>query len=61
MCLSSISKEQDTGAFLRTFSYIPTVPHITTVAKMGTHRRWSAIAYMFTVSSTGNTLLHLLN
>jgi hypothetical protein len=61
MYLSAISKVQDTGVFLRTFSYIHTVPQITTLAKIGKRRRWSTLAYMFTVSNIGNTLLRLLN
>jgi hypothetical protein len=61
MYLSTISKEQDTAAFLRTFFYIPTVPQITALVKVGTRRRWTTLAYMFTVSNIGNTLLHLLN
>jgi hypothetical protein len=59
--MSTISKEQDTGAFLRTFSYIRTVSQITTLAKKGTRRRWITLAYMCTESNIGNTLLHLLN
>jgi hypothetical protein len=63
MYLGIISIEQDTGAFffLRTFSYIPTVPQITAFVKMRTRRLWSTLTYMLTVSSIGNTLLHLLN
>jgi len=57
MYLNTISKEQDTGAFLRTFSYTHIVPQITTLAR----RRLITPACMFTVSNMGNTLLQLLH
>ena len=47
--------------FLKTFSYIPTVPQVTALTKVRTRTRWSILAYMLAVSDIGNTLLHLLN